>query len=415
MKSVMPSEVNGRVIAPPSKSYTQRAIALALLAEGRTVLQDVSLAQDALTCMKIASSLGAKLQLEGKSLAVEPAKAPLERTLDCGESGLCLRMFSAIAALFPGRFVLTASKTLRRRPVDMIEKPLARLGVKVLTNNGFPPVEVEGPLAGGKVEVDGSLTSQFLTGLLIALPKAPEDSIVRVKNLKSKPYVEMTLFLVEKFGGRIIKDPNLKLFRIPGSQSYIGMKVQIEGDWSGASFLLVAGATAGKVEVGNLPYPSLQADSAIVPVLEKIGAKVKVKKDSIEVEKGELKPFRFNVENCPDLFPPLMCLAACCNGVSVITGLRRLKYKESSRAEVLYSEFKKLGVKIRKEEDFMEIEGGVIKGGQVSSHGDHRIAMAAAIAGINSIKGVSIAGWESIRKSYPSFFEDLKKIGVKIK
>jgi 3-phosphoshikimate 1-carboxyvinyltransferase len=322
-------------------------------------------------------------------------------------------MFTPIAALFGRETEITGKGSLLSRPVGMMEEPLAKLGASCKTNGGVPPLTVRGPIHGGKLQVDGSASSQFITGLLMALPLCEEGSELHVTNLKSKPYVEMTLALLEKFGVQVKHGKELDRFVIKGGQRYKPAAYTVEGDWSSAAFLLVAGATAGKVRVRGLDIASLQADRAIIDVLRLAGAEVGVENGEVVAGKSELNCFEFNAADCPDLFPPLAALACSCRGKSRIKGALRLKGKESDRADALVSEFTKIGGKVSASGDVMEIEGCALRGGTVDSHNDHRIAMACAVAALNSQKGVKIDGAECVAKSYPGFFGDLESLMVK--
>jgi 3-phosphoshikimate 1-carboxyvinyltransferase len=413
MKSARPSEISGSVSAPPSKSMMQRAVAASLLSEDLTQILNPSFCDDCLAALDIARCLGAVVLNEQNRLMIRGGIKPQSQQLNCRESGLCLRMFSPLAALAQEELVLTGSGTLCRRPVVMVEAPLKNLGVSCWSENGFPPLRVKGPLKGGEAIVDGSLSSQFLTGLLLALPVIEADSVIHVKNLKSKPYIDLTLKMLEDFKIHISHD-DYKTFLIKGRQTYRIGAYKIEGDWSSASFLFVAGALGGKVTVKGLNPESVQADRRILEALESCGASARIGDAEIHVEKSRLKAFSFDATDCPDLFPPLAVLACACDGRSRLKGVGRLLFKESNRAEVLQKEFSELGARICLNGDWLEIEGSKLSGGIVNSHGDHRIAMAAAVAGVISSGDVTVKNPECVSKSYPGFFEDFKKIGGSI-
>lgn len=408
MKSIAPSAISGETPAPPSKSMTVRAIAAASLAYGTTTIANPSSCDDAAAALGIIKDLGADCYSENGNLVVIGENIDKNTSLDCRESGLCMRMFPFIASLYPEEFTFNASGSLLSRPVGMVEKALAQLGASCSTNSGFPPLKVRGPIKGGKVEAEGSESSQHITGMLMALPLCTGDSEILVNGLRSKPYVAMTLGLLEAFGISITKR-GMEEFGIRGGQKYIPMKkpFPIEGDWSGAAFMLAAGATAGKVTVRGLRMDSLQADRAIMGALRSAGAKIRDSESGLYVEKSPLRAFEFDATECPDLFPPLAALAANCAGTTRIKGAGRLKGKESDRASALCAEFSRLGIKISVDGDVMEIAGGKINGGEVDSHNDHRIAMACAIAALNAGGEVKIRNPECVSKSYPGFFEAL--------
>jgi len=414
MKSVNSSNIKGTVTAPASKSMMLRAIAAALLAEGTTTILNPTYCNDSLAALRVIEALGAKATRGKNEVIVRGGMNPVDPAvaLNCGESGLGIRMFSPIAALWPGELTLTGEGSLLSRPVAMMEEPLKELGVRATTADGCPPLKVKGPLLGGEAEVDGSVGSQFLTGLLMALPKAPKDSRLTVTNLKSTPYIDMTLALLQAFGVQV-RHANYETFFINGPQTYACQngEYRVEGDWSGVSFLLTAGAVAGSVTVTGLDTASPQADRKIIEALSSAGALVEMTADTVTVRKNKLNCFHFDAVHCPDLFPPLAALACNCEGTSVITGVERLVHKESNRAVALEKEFSALGAVIRIDGNRMEIKGATLKGGVIDSHNDHRIAMAAAVAALNAQGAVTIQGDECVAKSYPGFFEDLKKIG----
>jgi 3-phosphoshikimate 1-carboxyvinyltransferase len=294
----------------------------------------------------------------------------------------------------------------------MVEAPLCALGAACRTRGGFPPIRVRGPIRGGAVEVDGRPGSQLLTGLLIALPLCAEDSIVSCPALASKPYVALTLELLGRFGVRVDADAGMERFRVPGGQRPAPTALRIEGDWSGAAFPLVAGAIAGAAEVTGLDPGSRQADRAVLEALAAAGARCRVTPEAVRVERGELRAFEFDAGHCPDLLPPLAALAAHCAGESVLGGAARLVGKESDRRAALVEELGGLGLAIRADGDVMRIRGGALRGGRVDARGDHRIAMAAAVAALGAAAPVEIEGDGCVAKSYPRFFEDLGRMGA---
>jgi len=411
-KSIKPSKIKGIVKAPASKSMLQRAIAAALLAETPTKILNPTYSNDAKAALGVIKALGARVTADKDEIFIKGGMNPTGDVLNCGEAGLSIRMFSPIAALWHEELTLTGEGSLLSRPVTMIEKPLKALGVEVFTTNGCPPLRVKGPLQGGEAEVDGSVSSQFLTGLLMALPKAPKDSRLKVKDLKSTPYIDMTLSLLDAFGGEV-QHSNYETFFIKGNQRYRIGEYQVEGDWSGASFLLVAGAVAegGNVTVTGLDMESPQADRKIIGAIKAAGASVKMTSDRVEITNSKLKAFDFDATHCPDLFPPLVALACNCKGTTVLTGVNRLTHKESDRAMALEKEFSTLGAVIRIYGNRMEILGTKLKGGTIDSHNDHRIAMAGALAAINAEGDVTIQNPQCVAKSYPDFFDDFTAIG----
>ncbi len=430
---IFPSGISGTVMASASKSAMQRACALALLHNGQTIIHNPGQSNDDKAALSIIQNLGAiiekaestSIKITGsellESLQVSPFGEDLEGAgayFSCSESGLSIRMFTPIAALSSSAITITGSGSLLTRPMNFFDKILPQLGVSILSDNGKLPLTVHGPLLPKDILVDGSLSSQFLTGLLIAFAKAAKKPVtITVSNLKSKPYIDLTLQMMEHFGYKV-ENNNYEFFLIkPINHSTTQlMNYTIEGDWSGAAFLLVAGAIAGKITVRGLDVFSTQADRAILQALMMSKAVISITAKEITVEPATLQPFNFDATDCPDLFPPLVALAAYCKGTSVIQGVSRLAHKESNRALTLQQEFLKMGVSIKLQDDLMLVEGGAaLKGGALHSHHDHRIAMAVAVAALKAEGETTIDEAEAIDKSYPAFYEHLKLLGVSVK
>ena len=408
--------VKGIITPPSSKSYAQRAIALALLAEGRTVLRNIEFCKDTRSALKCIEALGAKVEfLDESTLVIEGGLNPKSDTLYVGESGLATRLFTPIASLNRTPITIQGEGTLLYRPMTMMIEPLRQLGVTVRDGGGFLPIEVQGPIHGGEVNVDGSVSSQFITGLLLALPLAEEDTTLHVDSPVSTPYIDMTIDTASRFGIKIMQNKgDYTQFFIEGAQKYTAADIAIEGDWSGASTMLVAGAIAGEVTVKNISTLSKQADTAICHALERAGAGIIIEQDSITVSKRPLRAFEFDATNCPDLFPALAALAAAAEGESRIIGTERLRHKESDRAETIRQEYEKLGIEVDiSEENVMKIRGGEIHPATTFSHDDHRIAMSLAVSALRCNGEVKIENAECVEKSYPTFFEDLDSIIVR--
>lgn len=412
---VSPGVIKGTVTANPSKSAMQRAVAAALLSKGKTVIHNPGLSNDCLAALEVAENLGARIKrVEEQVEITSNGVKPFYDTINCGESGLGIRMFTPIAALADIAITIEGHGSLATRPMDFFEDVLPQLDVQCTTNKGKLPLHIKGPLQPKDITIDGSLSSQFLTGLLMAYGATAENVTITVKDLKSKPYIALTLQLMEQFGVKV-EQQHFEQFRFGKKQTYRAGEYTVEGDWSGAAFLLVAAAVAGKAEVHHLNTHSAQSDKAILQALEKAGAQVMPGVFTVIVEKKELKGFDFDATDCPDLFPPLVALAANCSGTTRITGVSRLAHKESDRGKTLQEEFGKMGIGIELHGDEMLVHGGTgIKGASVHSHNDHRIAMACAVAALTADKPVEIANAEAINKSYPEFFEHLQKIGGEV-
>ncbi len=419
-------KVKGKLKCPSSKSGLQRIIALSWLSQGETKIINPVCCNDVNAAIGIVESLGAKIFKTSSAIYID-SRGKMEKLdkyenkikIFCGESGLALRMFSPIVSLNNCEFEFTAEGSLTKRPSSNLVKTLSLFGVKIKDNNGFPPISIHGPLTGGFAEIDSSLSSQVLTGLLLALPAAKINSEIKVNSLKSKPYIDLTIELAEKFNCEIINN-NYNFFKIPGGQKYKSPGcIEAEGDWSSASFLLVAAALSkdGEIEIENLNINSKQADKSIVEVLSMCGANIESGNNCIKLKRTKtlLSAFEFDASDCPDLFPPLAALASGCDGTSIIHGVERLKYKESDREMSLVKEFLKGGIEIKSDGKTMSITGGRgIKSFNGNSHNDHRIAMAIAVAASANSAEVEIENAEAVEKSYPGFFNDLMLIGGKI-
>lgn len=419
---VHPSAVAGSLQAPASKSCTQRALAAALIKTGRSVIKGAGRSNDELVARDIIQSVGAIIEENEQELIVtvphDVFKQPVSGSVHVGESGLSMRMFAPIAALFHSEITLDGEGSILTRPMDFLDRHLPDLGVAVKSNKGKIPITLKGPLRPKNIAVDGSLSSQFLTGLLYAFSSAAtKPTTIEVQNLTSRPYIDLTLDVLDRFGF-IIENDHYELFRIPpnGNQGETEVVYTVEGDWSNVAFLLVAGGIAGEVMLSGIDTESNQGDSMVLAALDEAGIKVHETDEGLYVKKPDtLKAFEFDATHCPDLFPPLVALAANCEGISIIEGASRLFHKESNRAVALQEEFGKMNVHIELKGDLMIIHGSdQIVGAEVSSHNDHRIAMAATVAALNASSPVHISGAEAVKKSYPGFYDDMRRLGVVI-
>lgn len=409
--------MHGEVIPPCSKSYAQRALAAALLASGRTTLRGIELCRDTRSAIEAIRTLGARVEIkDDNTLIIDGGLKPTANTLNVGESGLAARLFTPIAALGGEAMRIEGEGTLRHRPMAMMVEPLRTLGVEVRDGGGRLPIEVHGPIKGGRVVVDGSISSQFITGLLIALPCAKSDTTIEVRDAVSTPYIDMTLETLERFGVEVMhNEGDYSEFYIEGNQILKPVDYTIESDWSAAAFIMVAAAIAGEVTVRNISTLSRQADTLVCRALERAGASIIIEEGAITVVHRPLEAFTFDATNSPDLFPALVALAAAAEGVSTIRGIERLRGKESDRGEVLKEEYRKLGIDIELDydENVMRVVGGKPHAADVDSHDDHRIAMSLAITALRIEEEVAIRNRECVAKSYPSFFEDLEMLKTK--
>ncbi len=413
--------MQGTILSPRSKSSMQRACAAALLHQGVTEILHPGKSNDDLAARDVITRLGARItESEDRLLIESNGVHPLSPQVHCGESGLGIRMFTPIAALSDQPIEVTGTGSLVTRPMDFFDEIFPQLSIGIQSNSGRLPLHIRGPLRPADITVDGSLSSQFLTGLLMAFSAAGAQGVtIRVEGLKSRPYIDLTLSVMRSFGMNVpeVTADDRFIFH-PSVPAPTGpIRYAVEGDWSGAAFLIVAGAVAGDISITGLQADSVQGDRAVLDALRSAGGDFAFVDGTLEVRKSALVAFEFDATECPDLFPPLTALAALAQGGSVIKGVSRLAHKESDRGLTLQEEFAKMGVTIRLEGDLMYIEGGgPIHGAKVHSRHDHRIAMALAVAGLRATAGeTEIEEASAIRKSYPDFFEDIKALGATVK
>jgi 3-phosphoshikimate 1-carboxyvinyltransferase len=425
---IQPSRIQGTIQAAASKSSMQRAVAASLLRKGESVLYNAGHSNDDMAALSVITALGASIETNKDSSVRIKSNGvfPIDGKVNCGESGLGIRMFAPIIALSKEPMIIDGEGSLLTRPMDFFDEVLPKLGVSIQSRNGMLPLQIKGPLIPRDIEIDGSLSSQFLTGLLLSYAAAGASGVsIKVKNLKSWPYIDLTLEVMKVFGLKTPENNHYEEFKFASSgDSQEQIKIDaspvrytVEGDWSGAAFLLVAGAVSGSVKVRGILNTSTQADKKIVDAILDAGAEVIVEEDSVFVKKKDLEAFEFNATDCPDLFPPLVALAAHCKGISRIRGVRRLKHKESDRGATLKEEFDKLSTQIDLNDDEMLVHGnsGVfVKNHVLNSHHDHRIAMACAVACFSADFDVQIRHAEAVNKSYPDFWQHIRSLGAAI-
>lgn len=439
--TISPSTLSGDILASASKSSMQRACAAALLSKGKSVLHNPGHSNDDKAALGIIQALGASWKAEGESLTIDSSDVQFAKggdVINCGESGLSIRMFTPIAALFENKISIEGEGSLVTRPMDFFDEILPQLGVRIQSKNGKLPLEIQGPLVPKDIEIDGSLSSQFLTGLLMAYAASPNPSgggalsgfdkktvSIKVKNLKSKPYIDLTLDVMRQFGMDVPENHNYEEFIFHNDSSQVSLSgrdlegargaYSVEGDWSGGAFLLVAGAIAGPIKVRGLNLASTQADKKIVDALMAANAGIAMDAKGITLHAASMTAFEFDATDCPDLFPPLVALAAYCKGITTIKGVSRLAHKESNRGLTLQDEFGKMGLQIDLDGDLMRVHGGNgLKGAVVHSRHDHRIAMACAVAALKAEGDTTIEEAMAVNKSYPDFYKHLKSLGANV-
>ena len=413
-KNIQPGKRFGTIAIPASKSDGQRALLAAALSKGESKLINLGESKDELAMLSAIKNLGAKVkQLDESTFVVKGIQSfPKEAELNMGESGLGIRLITSVCAAHQGVFMIYGKGSLEKRPLTFFEDTLPRFNAGISSNAGLIPLEITGPMRGSTVELDGSQSSQYISGMMMALPLLKEDSRIHVKNLNSLPYLQMTLDTLNKFGIEV-SHQNYEDFIVRGNQNYIPTTYSIESDWSSASYWLVASALGYNIQLTGLSMTSLQADKNILEAFEAANCLVEFRENKIRINGKNRKPFKFDATHCPDLFPALATFASLCDGKSEIKGVSRLTHKESNRGIVLQEEFANIGVVIILDGDIMHIHGkNSIEGGKVNSHNDHRIAMCFAIAGLFSDDEIEINGAEAVAKSYPTFWVDLEGLFV---
>ena len=387
------SILKGEIEIPPSKSAAHRALICSYLAGGGKVEGIIDSADMKAT--------------QGALRALDKGN----EIIDCIESGSTLRFIIPIAAALGKSVSFTGSGRLPERPIGEYISLLESHGVNC-KSNGFLPLEISGKLKAGCFEIRGDISSQYITGLLLALPLLGEKSeIILTTPLQSKPYVDMTIKVLNDFGIMIEETENGYI--IPENQQFKARDYCVEGDWSQASFFLAAGAIGGSVEVLNLDMNSPQGDKKIVEILKSFGVEIEIRESSVRAEKSELHGAEIDASDIPDMVPALSVVAANAKGKTVIRNIQRLRIKESDRVMSIISNLNRAGVKASATESEIIIEGSEIKGAELEGFNDHRIVMAFSILALNAKGKTLISDAQSINKSYPAFFEDYNSLGGK--
>lgn len=388
------SILNGEVVIPPSKSTAHRALICSFLSGGGTVKPIIN-SKDMQATIGVIEALK-----QGKS------------TLDCIESGSTLRFMIPVAAALGRNVTFTGQGSLLDRTIGEYLELLPKHNVSV-KSDGTLPIEIKGRLENGSYEVSGDVSSQYITGLLLALPNLDGDSAILLKTpLQSKPYVDMTIKVMSDYGVEI-KETDFG-YLIHGGQTFKKIDYTVEGDWSHSAFFLVAGAIGGDVTVSGLNMDTAQGDKAILSVLKSFGAQLEINDSRVRCVKGKLEGTEIDATNIPDLVPVIAVLAAFSDGQTVIKGAQRLRFKESDRIESVVKNLRLIGANVTETDDGMVINGGAkLHSAKLKGYNDHRIVMAFSIAALFLDGETVIDNALSINKSYPSFFEDYNGIGGK--
>ncbi|WP_138269035.1 3-phosphoshikimate 1-carboxyvinyltransferase [Anaerofustis stercorihominis] len=400
---IKPRKLSGEVVVPPSKSMAHRAIICAALSKGKSIIDNIDLSDDIIATINAARSMGAKIEIDNRKVAVEGILSSPNNEdfiVDCNESGSTLRFFVPITMLLNQKKTFIGKGNLGKRPLNVFYEIFDKQGIKYSYKKDILDLQVEGKLKADTFYVRGDISSQFITGLLFALPLLNDDSkIVIISKLESKSYLDLTLSMLEKFGIEI-ENKDYKEFIIKGNQEYKAMDYTVEGDYSQAAFFLSANYIGNDIDIKGLDENSLQGDKEILKWLEVL------KNDENKV---------IDAANCPDIIPILTVCAALTKGKTEIINAGRLRIKECDRLTAISTQLNKLGADIIEHEESLTINGvDSLNGGYVDSFKDHRISMSLAIASSRCKDDIIIKDYMCVKKSYPHFYEDFKKLGGEI-
>ncbi|MBF7096435.1 3-phosphoshikimate 1-carboxyvinyltransferase [Alkalibacter mobilis] len=418
---ITPSTLMGTVNIPPSKSMSHRSIFCAALSDGISNIKNVLLSEDIKATCESMEALGAKIKYKKTDdkreiyhLRIQGTPRPKlkKEKIDCGESGSTIRFIIPLLALLDERVTVTGRGRLVSRPLDSYYEIFDQKKIYYTNKYGELPLTIKGMLESGIYELKGDVSSQFITGLMFALPLVKGDSkIVITTDLESKPYVDMTIEMLTRFGIEIVNN-DYREFMIKGNQQYQGADYSVEGDFSQAAFWLSAGVLGGEIYSNDLKFDSLQGDKAIVDIIGKMGGNIEKLLLGYKTTRSNLHGTTVDASQCPDLVPIVSVLAALGDGMTEVVNAKRLRIKESDRLDAITQVLTTLGADIAQYTDGLIIRGkSKLKGGEVDSFNDHRIAMAAAIASIRCEEKVIVRNAQSVNKSYPNFWEDFAGLG----
>ena len=415
------SRIGGIIKAPASKSYSHRAFIAAALAERQSVLKDPLYSEDTLATLEACEQLGALFQRYPDKCIVQGTAGYIrtpDNVIDVKNSGTSVRILSSVAAIAPraNYTIFTGDESLRKRPMQGLIDALEHLGVTIYSSqsNGTPPIIVKGGFDGGETDIKGDVSSQFISSIIMAAPYSKKPVTLNVRGtFVSKPYVNMTLSVISKFGIDFEYDttnvPEYSSYYIE-PQKYEATEYIIEGDYSSASYMIAAAAMIpSSITIKNLYSDSMQGDKVILDIIEKMGATVKVSDTEVHIESdGQLKAFDINLENAPDLLPTVAVLMAEAEGTSVITGVEHARYKETDRVHNCAIELSNVGIEVEEMKDGLIIKGNPT-GGVVNSHLDHRMVMAFYVLGLKT-GNITIKDAACYDVSFPNFLDVMNEI-----
>lgn len=416
---ITPSKLKGKVTIPPSKSLSHRGIIAAGLSKGKSVVENVMFSEDILTTCNAMEALGVTIEKKEEenniyTLIINGSTELklLKKEIDCSESGSSLRFFIPICLAEENDVVFTGRGKLVSRPLNQYYEIFDKQGIKYSNENGKLPLKVQGKIQSGEFTIDGDVSSQFITGLMFTLPVLQGDSKITInKKLESKGYLDLTMDVLNRFSVEVINN-DYKEFLIKGNQEYKSRDYRVEGDFSQAAFWLVAGTIGGEIDCLDLNPDSKQGDKEVLDIIKRMNGTLNITSDKIYAETTNTVSTVIDASQCPDIIPVLAVLAAVSEGTTEVINAGRLRIKESDRLTAITTELNKLGADLEEKEDGLIIRGKKeLTGGEVDSWNDHRIAMALAVASIRCKDEVTIKDSGCVKKSYPTFWEDFKKLG----
>ncbi len=407
-------DIEGEVSPPPSKSHTHRALFLASMAEGRSVVDSCLLSADTLATIDACRAMGASVSMDGDTATIDGGDLSAPTVpVDAKNSGTTMRLFSGICSMFDRPVTITGDDSLKKRPMGPLLDALTSCGVRCSSNDGLPPVTVQGPNRGGDVSIKGDVSSQFISSLLLTAPMLDNGTILTVEGrMVSEPYLDVTTRMMGMFGAESERNGNV--FIIPGGQGYRPCDYSVPADFSSAAFPMVAAALGGRCAVKGLDIEDPQGDKRIIDILRQAGAAVSVEGRTVTVERRELHGIDVDLGSAPDLFPVVATLLSTADGDSRLYGAPQLRFKESDRIETTVRMIGALGGDATGTDDGCVIHGvRRLSGGRVEHRGDHRIMMSAAIASIVCDKPVIMGDPECAAVSYPGFPASMASIGLR--
>ncbi|HEY8421887.1 MAG TPA: 3-phosphoshikimate 1-carboxyvinyltransferase [Thermoclostridium sp.] len=421
---IKPSKLAGEVNIPPSKSMAHRAIICAFLSNGISEVDNIELSDDIMSTCQAVITLGGKISITDslipnrKKLIIHGSGTVTIRhdRINCGESGTTARFIMPVSRLSDEPVTIEGKGKLVTRPFDVFFPIFDSSNISYEITGGKLPLTLKGKLKPGNYFIRGDISSQFISGLLLALPLLDEDSTIQITtSLQSEAYIDMTIYVQRIFGVDIYFNKGENKLIIPGRQKYKPQNYFVEGDWSQAAFWLAAGVMSGPVSIAGLNRDSLQGDKVIESIIKNMGGNVYWENNKLLAEKSRLKGIPVDVSQCPDLAPILAALGSVCNGRMEILNGARLRIKESDRIKAIVTEMNNLGADLAETGDSIIINGrDRLSGGTANSWNDHRIVMSVAIAAILCENNVIIEGFNAVNKSYPSFWEHYKSLGGNI-